>query len=46
METVEVARLLKVTEGTVKSTLSRARAALVAALGETTEQEATDNGAR
>lgn len=46
MDTKEVATVLKVTEGTVKSTLFRARAALAAALGETEEEEANRGGAR
>ena len=46
MDTAEVAEVLRVTPGTVKSTLFRARAALAAALGEAEEQEANLRGAR
>ncbi len=46
MDTREAATVLKVSEGTVKSTLFRARAALAAALGETEDEEANDRGAR
>lgn len=45
MDTREVARVLKVSEGTVKSTLARARRTLAAALGDPEEQEASRNGA-
>lgn len=46
METREVAQALGVHEGTVKSTLSRARTALAGALGETDTEEANDRGTR
>jgi RNA polymerase sigma-70 factor (ECF subfamily) len=46
MDTREVATVLKVNEGTVKSTLFRARAALAVALGETDTEEANDRGTR
>jgi RNA polymerase sigma-70 factor (ECF subfamily) len=40
----EIAEVLGVHDGTVKTTLHRARAALAEALGEPIEQEATDGG--
>lgn len=46
MDTREVAGVLGINEGTVKSTLFRARAALAGALGETDTEEATDRGTR
>ena len=46
MDTREVAEALGVQEGTVKSTLSRARTALAGALGETDTEEANDRGTR
>jgi RNA polymerase sigma-70 factor (ECF subfamily) len=46
MATREVAEALGVHEGTVKSTLSRARSALAGALGETDTEEANDRGTR
>jgi RNA polymerase sigma-70 factor, ECF subfamily len=46
MDTREVAEILGVHEGTVKSTLSRARTALAGALGETDTEEANDRGTR
>ncbi|MGH2673303.1 MAG: RNA polymerase sigma factor [Actinomycetota bacterium] len=46
MDTREVAEVLGVGEGTVKSTLSRARTALATALGETDTEEANDRGTR
>jgi len=46
MDTREVAEALSVHEGTVKSTLSRARSALAGALGETDTEEANDRGTR
>jgi DNA-directed RNA polymerase specialized sigma24 family protein len=48
MDTREVAEALGVHEGTVKSTLSRARTALAGALGETDTdtEEANDRGTR
>jgi RNA polymerase sigma-70 factor, ECF subfamily len=48
MDTREVAGALGINEGTVKSTLSRARAALATALGvpEEHDEEANDRGAR
>jgi RNA polymerase sigma-70 factor (ECF subfamily) len=46
MDTREVAEVLGVHEGTVKSTLSRARTALAGALGETNTEEANDRGSR
>jgi RNA polymerase sigma factor (sigma-70 family) len=46
MDTREVAEALGVHEGTVKSTLSRARSALAGALGETDAEEANDRGTR
>ena len=42
MDTSEVARVLRVSEGTVKSTLFRARAALARALGVPETEEAND----
>jgi RNA polymerase sigma-70 factor (ECF subfamily) len=45
MDTREVATVLRVSEGTVKSTLSRARTALAAALGTDESEEANDRGA-
>lgn len=44
MDTREVATILGVTEGTVKSTLFRARAALAEALGIDETEEANDRG--
>jgi RNA polymerase sigma-70 factor (ECF subfamily) len=46
MDTREVAEVLGIHEGTVKSTLSRARTALAGALGETDTEEANDRGTR
>ena len=46
MDTREVAQALGVHEGTVKSTLFRARTALAGALGETDTEEANDRGTR
>lgn len=46
MDTKEIATVLKVHEGTVKSTLFRARAALARELGETDVEEANDRGTR
>jgi RNA polymerase sigma-70 factor (ECF subfamily) len=46
MDTREVAGVLGVHEGTVKSTLSRARSALAGALGETDTEEANHRGTR
>jgi RNA polymerase sigma-70 factor, ECF subfamily len=46
MDTKEIAKVLKVSEGTVKSTLFRARAALAASLGVDEDMEANDRGAR
>src|ERR671918_155463 len=48
MDTKEIAKVLKVSEGTVKSTLFRARAALAVSLGvgEDEDEEANDRGAR
>lgn len=46
MDTKEIAAVLKVHEGTVKSTLFRARAALARSLGETDIEEANDRGTR
>jgi RNA polymerase sigma-70 factor (ECF subfamily) len=46
MDTKEIATVLKVSEGTVKSTLFRARAALGALLGVEENEEANDRGAR
>jgi RNA polymerase sigma-70 factor, ECF subfamily len=46
MDTREAAEALGVHEGTVKSTLSRARSALAGALGETNTEEANDRGTR
>lgn len=46
MDTREVAEALGVQQGTVKSTLSRARTALAGALGETDTEEANDRGTR
>ncbi|HJS26872.1 MAG TPA: sigma-70 family RNA polymerase sigma factor [Actinomycetota bacterium] len=45
-DTREVGRALGIDEGTVKSTLSRARAALARELGVTEAEEANDRGAR
>jgi RNA polymerase sigma-70 factor (ECF subfamily) len=44
MDTREVAQVLQMSEGTVKSTLFRARKALAAALGVHEDQEANDRG--
>ena len=44
MDTREVAKVLKMSEGTVKSTLSRARRTLGATLGDPEEQEASSDG--
>ncbi|HEU4355500.1 MAG TPA: sigma-70 family RNA polymerase sigma factor [Actinomycetota bacterium] len=44
MDTREVATILHIHEGTVKSTLFRARAALAATLGVTETEEAEDHG--
>ena len=46
MDTKEIAKVLKVSEGTVKSTLFRARAALALSLGVDEDEEANDRGAR
>ncbi len=46
LDTREVAAALKVSEGTVKSTLFRARAALADALGVDESEEANDRGTR
>jgi RNA polymerase sigma-70 factor (ECF subfamily) len=46
MDTREVANVLDVHEGTVKSTLFRARSALAGALGETDTEEVNDPGPR
>lgn len=46
MDTREVAGVLGVHKGTVKSTLFRARSALAGALGETDTEEADDRGTR
>ena len=46
MDTKEIAKVLKVSEGTVKSTLFRARAALAVSLGVDEDEEANDRGAR
>jgi RNA polymerase sigma-70 factor, ECF subfamily len=46
MDTREVATALGINEGTVKSTLFRARVALASALGVTEDEEANDRGAR
>jgi len=46
MDTREVAEVLGVHEGTVKSTLFRARSSLAGALGETDTEEANDRGPR
>jgi RNA polymerase sigma-70 factor, ECF subfamily len=46
MDTREVAGALGINEGTVKSTLFRARAALASALGVSEDEEANDRGAR
>jgi len=46
MDTREVAEVLGVHEGTVKSTLFRARSALAGALAETDTEEANDRGTR
>ena len=45
-DTKEIAAALKVNEGTVKSTLFRARAALAGALGIVEPEEANDRGSR
>ncbi|HYZ12453.1 MAG TPA: sigma-70 family RNA polymerase sigma factor [Actinomycetota bacterium] len=45
METKEIAKVLKVSEGTVKSTLFRARGALAVSLGVDEDMEANDRGA-
>jgi DNA-directed RNA polymerase specialized sigma24 family protein len=45
MDTKEIAKVLKVSEGTVKSTLFRARAALAFSLGIDEDMEANDRGA-
>jgi RNA polymerase sigma-70 factor, ECF subfamily len=46
MDTREVSEALGIHEGTVKSTLSRARSALAGALDETDTEEANDRGTR
>jgi RNA polymerase sigma-70 factor (ECF subfamily) len=46
MDTKEIARVLNVSEGTVKSTLFRARAALAVSLGVDEDEEANDRGTR
>lgn len=46
MDTKEVAAVLNVHEGTVKSTLFRARATLAEALGVHETEEANDHGTR
>jgi RNA polymerase sigma-70 factor (ECF subfamily) len=46
MDTREVAAALRINEGTVKSTLFRARATLASALGVSDDEEANDRGAR
>ena len=46
MDTREIAKVLNVSEGTVKSTLFRARAALAVSLGVDEDEEANDRGAR
>jgi RNA polymerase sigma-70 factor, ECF subfamily len=46
MDTKEMAKVLKTSEGTVKSTLFRARAALAEALRVDEDEEANDRGAR
>ena len=46
LDTREVAAVLRVNEGTVKSTLFRARAALAGALGIDDNEEATEHGSR
>ncbi|HJY31499.1 MAG TPA: sigma-70 family RNA polymerase sigma factor, partial [Actinomycetota bacterium] len=46
MSTREVASALELDEGTVKSTLFRARAALAEALGIDEDEEANDRGPR
>jgi DNA-directed RNA polymerase specialized sigma24 family protein len=45
LDTREVASALELNEGTVKSTLSRARAALARTLGIEENEEANDRGA-
>ena len=46
MSTSDAARVMQVSEGTVKSSLARARAALAKALGIDDSEEANDRGAR
>jgi RNA polymerase sigma-70 factor, ECF subfamily len=46
MDTKEIAKVLNVSEGTVKSTLFRARAALAVSLGVDEDEEANDRGTR
>jgi RNA polymerase sigma-70 factor (ECF subfamily) len=46
MDTKEIATVLKVSDGTVKSTLFRARAALAVALAVEEDEEANDRGPR
>ena len=46
LDTREAASALEIDEGTVKSTLSRARAALAEALGIDENEEANDRGPR
>jgi RNA polymerase sigma-70 factor (ECF subfamily) len=46
LDTREVASALRIEEGTVKSTLSRARSALAEALGIDVNEEANDRGSR